>query len=112
MNNSSNKQGKVILVGAGPGDAGLLTLQGKHWLQKADVVLFDHLVNEDLLRFTQKETELIYVGKKKVLPVSNRKKLTICLLKKPKKEKLLYDSKAETLLYLAAVVKRFKRSTS
>ena len=65
MNNSNNKQGKVILVGAGPGDAGLLTLQGKHWLQKADVVLFDHLVNEDLLRFTQKETEIIYVGKKR-----------------------------------------------
>ena len=64
MNNPKNKQGKVILIGAGPGDVGLLTLQGKHWLQKAEVIFYDHLVNEDLLRFTQKETEVIYVGKK------------------------------------------------
>ena len=40
----SNK-GKVVLVGAGPGDVGLLTLSGKQWLQKADVILYDHVVN-------------------------------------------------------------------
>ncbi|SVA01815.1 uncharacterized protein METZ01_LOCUS54669, partial [marine metagenome] len=33
-------------------------------MQKAEVIFYDHLVNEDLLRFTQKETEVIYVGKK------------------------------------------------
>lgn len=110
MNNSNNKQGKVILIGAGPGDAGLLTLQGKHWLEKSDVVLFDHLVNEDLLRFTKKETEIIYVGKKEGVASSSRKKLMLCLSKKPAKEKLLYDSKAETLLFLVGGVKKFKRS--
>jgi len=60
---NSNK-GKVVLVGAGPGDIGLLTLNGKQWLQKADVILYDHLVNPDMLRFTQKSAEIIYVGKK------------------------------------------------
>ena len=60
---NSNK-GKVVLVGAGPGDVGLLTLNGKRWLQKADVVLYDHLVNPDMIRFTQRSTEIIYVGKK------------------------------------------------
>ena len=61
MNNSINKIGKIILIGAGPGDVSLLTLQGKSWLQKAEVILYDHLVNEDLLRFTQKETEVFLV---------------------------------------------------
>ncbi len=60
---NSNK-GKVVLVGAGPGDIGLLTLNGKKWLQKADVILYDHLVNPDMIRFTQKSAEIIYVGKK------------------------------------------------
>jgi len=89
MNNSNNKQGKVILVGAGPGDAGLLTLQGKHWLQKADVVLFDHLVNEDLLRFTQKETEIIYVGKKEGVASLKQEKINALLVEKSKEGKVV-----------------------
>jgi len=89
MTNSSNKQGKIILVGAGPGDAGLLTLQGKHWLQKADVVLFDHLVNEDLLRFTQKETEIIYVGKKEGVASLEQEEINELLTEKAKEGKIV-----------------------
>ena len=51
MTDRSHKPGKVALVGAGPGDEGLLTLRGKEWLERADIVIYDHLANERLLRF-------------------------------------------------------------
>ncbi len=57
------EEGHVILVGAGPGDIGLLTLRGKDWLVRANVVIYDHLVNTNMLRFAS-SAELIYVGKK------------------------------------------------
>ncbi|HSQ90950.1 MAG TPA: SAM-dependent methyltransferase, partial [Nitrospiraceae bacterium] len=43
------KSGKIFLVGAGPGDPGLLTLKGKECLEQADVVLYDYLANSLLL---------------------------------------------------------------
>jgi uroporphyrinogen III methyltransferase/synthase len=56
---------KVYLVGAGPGDPGLITWKGRRLLQQADVVLFDHLANDSLLDLTPTHCERIYVGKKK-----------------------------------------------
>ncbi|MBZ9714048.1 uroporphyrinogen-III C-methyltransferase [Deinococcus multiflagellatus] len=53
----------VSLIGAGPGDPGLLTLRGQQALQAADVVLFDYLANPELLRHCP-QAETIYVGKK------------------------------------------------
>jgi len=58
------KPGIVILVGAGPGDEGLLTLKGRDWIERADVIVYDHLVNARLIRFAKKEAELVYAGKK------------------------------------------------
>jgi uroporphyrinogen III methyltransferase/synthase len=58
------KKGKVYLVGAGPGDPGLLTLRGREVLEKAETVVFDYLANEELLRFVPPGAEIIYVGKK------------------------------------------------
>jgi uroporphyrinogen III methyltransferase/synthase len=54
----------VYLVGAGPGDAGLLTLRGAELLGRADVVVYDALVNQDLLRLAPKSAEVIYGGKR------------------------------------------------
>ena len=54
----------VYLVGAGPGDEGLLTLRGAELLRQADVVVYDALVNADLLRLAPKNAEVIYGGKR------------------------------------------------
>ena len=89
MNNSKNKTGKIILIGAGPGDVSLLTLQGKSWLQKAEVILYDHLVNEDLLRFTQKKTEIFYVGKKEGVASLEQEKINSLLIKKAQEGKVV-----------------------
>jgi uroporphyrinogen III methyltransferase / synthase len=58
------KMGKVYLVGAGPGDPGLLTLRGKELLEQAEVVIYDYLANEEFLKFAPLIAERIYVGKK------------------------------------------------
>jgi siroheme synthase len=56
--------GMVYLVGAGPGDAGLLTLRGAELLGRADVVVYDALVNPDLLKLAPMTAEIIYGGKR------------------------------------------------
>jgi len=81
--------GKVILVGAGPGDTGLLTLNGKQWLGKAEVVLYDHLVNPDMIRFTQKSAEMIYVGKKEGVASMTQEQINLLLIKKAHEGKLV-----------------------
>jgi uroporphyrinogen III methyltransferase/synthase len=55
---------KVYLVGAGPGDPGLLTLKGKAAIEKADCVVYDFLAATSLLRFARREAEKIFVGKR------------------------------------------------
>jgi uroporphyrin-III C-methyltransferase len=54
----------VYLVGAGPGDPELLTLKGKRCLEEADVILYDELVNAELLAYARADCELRYVGKR------------------------------------------------
>jgi len=57
------KKGMVSLVGAGPGNAGLITVRGLELLQQADVVVYDRLVDDGLLAHARRDAELIYVGK-------------------------------------------------
>jgi uroporphyrinogen III methyltransferase/synthase len=57
-------KGKVYLVGAGPGDPGLITVKGLECIQKADVIINDYLASPILLTYSPKHAEIIYVGKK------------------------------------------------
>jgi uroporphyrin-III C-methyltransferase len=59
----NTKAGMVYLVGAGPGDPGLLTLRARDLLISCDVILYDHLVDTDILRFAPATAERIAVGK-------------------------------------------------
>ncbi len=56
-------EGKVYLVGAGPGDPGLLTRRGEELLRRADVVVYDRLVEERLLGFCREGVERVWAGK-------------------------------------------------
>ncbi len=56
-------KGRVMLVGAGPGDAGLLTIKGLRALQQADVIVHDRLVSHDVLDLARRDAEKILVGK-------------------------------------------------
>jgi uroporphyrinogen III methyltransferase/synthase len=56
-------RGKVYIIGAGPGDPGLITLRAVQCLRLADVVVYDHLVGEGILDHVRPEAKLIYAGK-------------------------------------------------
>ncbi len=60
-----NKQPKLTVVGAGPGDVELITLKAIKTLKQADVVLYDALVNPELLEYVNPMAEMIFVGKRR-----------------------------------------------
>jgi len=59
------KTPKLTVVGAGPGDVDLITIKGIKAIESADVILYDALINEELLKYASKNTEIIFVGKRK-----------------------------------------------
>lgn len=61
---AGSEAGKVTLVGAGPGDAELLTIKAMRALQSADVILFDDLVSKDVLELARREAKRMLVGKR------------------------------------------------
>jgi uroporphyrinogen III methyltransferase/synthase len=58
------KPGKCFLVGAGPGDLGLVTLRAKECIERAEVIVYDYLCNPEMLRWAPENAELIFAGKK------------------------------------------------
>src|SRR4051812_36610852 len=61
---SISRQGKCVLVGAGPSDLGLVTLRGKELLEQADVIVYDALANPEMLGWARSDAEIIFAGKR------------------------------------------------
>jgi uroporphyrinogen III methyltransferase/synthase len=80
-------KGTVYLVGAGPGDIGLLTLRGAELLGRADVVVYDALVNKDLLRLAPKTAEIIFAGKRSYYHTIPQEELNALLVTKAREGK-------------------------
>ena len=79
--------GLVTLLGAGPGDAELLTLKGKRRLQEADVLVFDRLVNQELFQHLKSDCEKIDVGKKPGQPCIRQEEIEKILIEKARQGK-------------------------
>ncbi|MBB6446384.1 uroporphyrinogen-III C-methyltransferase [Bacillus benzoevorans] len=78
---------KVFLVGAGPGDPELITLKGLKCIKKADVILYDRLVNEKILQYARVDAELIFCGKLPNYHVLQQETINHLLVKHAKKGK-------------------------
>ena len=77
--------GKVYLVGAGPGDPELLTIKGLRAIKEADVILYDRLINKDILDYAEPNTKFFYCGKdpyRHSLPQEETNRMMIQLAKK------------------------------
>jgi uroporphyrin-III C-methyltransferase len=81
--------GKVFLVGAGPGDPGLITLKGKRCLEAANVVLYDELANCELLSFAPIDAELLYVGKKASARSTSQREIEARLIREANNGKIV-----------------------
>ncbi len=79
--------GTVYLIGAGPGDEGLLTVKGRRLIEEADVIIYDHLANPALLNYAKKGCEKIYAGKQNRHHTMPQKEINELLVKKARQYK-------------------------
>jgi len=82
-------KGKVYLVGAGPGDAELLTLKAEEAIKKAEVIVYDALVNPEILLLAKENVEKIYVGKSAGRHILKQCQINQLLLNKAKEGKIV-----------------------
>ena len=73
--------GKVYIVGAGPGDPELLTLKALRLIKSAEVILYDRLINQEILLFAKPDCELVYVGKEDGKHTIEQEKINELLLR-------------------------------
>jgi uroporphyrinogen III methyltransferase/synthase len=83
------KKGKVYLVGAGPGDIGLLTVKGLRCLQSAEVVVYDYHLNAQVLNYVRHSAEFIYAGKRGGHHAMTQDEINLALVEKAKEGKIV-----------------------
>lgn len=84
-----NHSGKVYLVGAGPGDPGLLTVKGRDLLVMADCVIYDYLVSPEIVQLARAGAELLFVGKRGGHPCISQAEINHLLLTKAAEHRLV-----------------------
>jgi uroporphyrinogen III methyltransferase/synthase len=84
-----SKKGKVYLVGAGPGDIGLLTVKGLECLRKADVVIYDFHLNAQVLNYINHDAEFIYAGKRGGKHTMTQDEINAAIVAKAKEGKVV-----------------------
>src|SRR6266576_6270127 len=82
MSTSTKPKSKVYLVGAGPGDLGLVTLRAKECIEGADVIVYDHLANPEMLGWARDDAEIIYAGKEAGEPSLSQQEINALLIEK------------------------------
>ena len=80
MSEQTRQAGKVYLIGAGPGDAKLLTIKAAEAIAEAEVIVYDYLVNPETLAYGRRGVELIYVGKRAGQPSASQAEINQILI--------------------------------
>jgi uroporphyrinogen III methyltransferase/synthase len=83
------KKGKVYLIGAGPGDPGLITLKALECLARAEVVIYDHLVSSSILAYAPPQAEKIYAGKSAKMHFAEQDEINKLLVEKARQGKIV-----------------------
>ena len=81
--------GKVYIIGAGPGDTGLITIKGLNFLKAADVIIYDHLINQNLLDYAKTGAKKVSVGKQPGKRILEQKEINKLLIKVAKESKMV-----------------------
>ena len=87
MSKTESRKGKVYLVGGGPGDLGLVTLRAKERIEQADVIVYDHLANPEMLGWAREEAEIVYAGKEAGKHALKQNEINALLIEKAREGK-------------------------
>ena len=82
-----DRKGKCFLVGAGPGDLGLVTLRAKECIERAEVIVYDYLCNPEMLRWAAENAQLIFAGKKAGAHTMTQDEINALLVEKTREGK-------------------------
>ena len=103
---SVDEKSKVYLIGAGPGNPNLLTKKAERCIKKAEVILYDRLVNPLILQYAPADAEFIDVGKKPYAKHIQQDEINLKSLKRLKSTKQSFVSKVAIQQYLVVLLKK------